>query len=116
MTGLPADAGSPSRFVRATAYVASHVECPTAADAETAALHVINNFDIPEGFVRDGEGGSMMDRTLWTTITNLTDRRYIVRGVDDPNPMAIDLTATSFDGAEPRQTPIPTGTFALLEV
>jgi len=116
MTGLPADASGPSRFVRAAAYVSTLDPVADARAGELAALHVINNFDLPRGFVRDGDGGAVEDATLWTTIANLTDRRYIVRGIDDPTPLAIDLAATAFDGAAPRQVPIPTGTFAALAI
>jgi choloylglycine hydrolase len=114
MSGLPADAGGPSRFVRAVAYVATLDPVADARAGEMAALHVTNNFDIPRGFVRDGAGGTTQDATLWTTIANLADRRYIVRGIDDPTPRAVDLTTTRFDGDTPRQVPIPTETFAEL--
>jgi choloylglycine hydrolase len=116
MTGLPADASAPSRFVRAVAYVATIDPIADAAAGEMAALHIINNFDIPQGFVRAGDGGKVQDTTLWTTISNLKDHRYIVRGVGDPNPLAIDLAKTSFDGDGARQVPIPTGTFAELSI
>ncbi len=116
MTGLPGDASGPSRFVRAAAYAATLDPIPDATAGEMAAFHVINNFDIPRGFVRDGDGGSVQDATLWTTIANLTDGRYIVRGIDSPNPLAIDLTTTPFDAGPPRQVDLPTGTFAALEL
>jgi choloylglycine hydrolase len=116
MTGLPADASAPSRFVRAAAYVATIDPVADGRAGEVAALHVINNFDLPRGFVRDSRDGTVQDTTLWTTIANLTDRRYIVRGADDPTPVAVDLTTTAFDGGAPRQVPIPTGTFAVLSI
>jgi choloylglycine hydrolase len=114
MTGLPADVSGPSRFVRAAAYVATVDPIADASAGEMVALHIINNFDIPRGFVRDG--ATVEDATLWTTISNLKDLRYIVRGVDAPNPVAIDLTQTSFGGVAARQVPIPTGTFAAFTI
>jgi len=116
MSGLPADVSGPSRFVRATAYVATHQEIPDAKAGEMAAFHILNNFDIPVGFVRDGKAGGAQDRTLWSTIANLTDLRYIVRGVDDPNPVAIDLKNTNLDSGDPRQVELPRGTFAALTI
>ena len=104
MSGLPADDSGPSRFVRATAYVASHTDIPDVRTGEMAAFHILNNFDIPVGFVRDGSDGGLHDQTLWSTIANLTDLRYIVRGVDDPNPVAIDLHETELDGGDPRRS------------
>lgn len=112
--GLPADVNVPSRFVRAAAYVATVDQIADARAGEMVALHIINNFDIPRGFVRGGDGGTVQDTTLWTTISTLKDLRDLVRGVDSPNPVAIDLTTTSFDGDGARQVPIPTGTFAEL--
>lgn len=116
MSGLPADVSAPSRFVRATAYVASHAEVPDTKSGEMAVFHILNNFDIPVGFVRDAADGAVQDQTLWSTIANLTDRRYIVRGVDDPNPVAIDLTHTAFDGAHPREVELPTGSFTAFTI
>jgi choloylglycine hydrolase len=116
MTGLPADGSPPSRFVRAAAYVATHDAIPDTKTGEMAALHIMNNFDIPIGFVKDGKAGEIQDQTLWTTISNLTDLRYIVRGIDDPNPVAIDLATTKLDGGDPRQVDIPSGTFATLTI
>jgi choloylglycine hydrolase len=114
MAGLPADISAPSRFVRATAYVAAHTEIADSPACEMAAFHMLNNFDIPVGLVRDGEGGSVQDQTLWSTISNLTGLRYIVRGVDNPNPVAIDLETTAFDSGDARQIDLPTGAFATL--
>ena len=116
MAGLPADISAPSRFVRATAYVAAHTEIADSPACEMAAFHMLNNFDIPIGLVRDGGNGTVQDQTLWSTISNLADLRYIVRGVDDPNPIAIDLTTTSFDSGDARQIDLPTGTFAMLSL
>lgn len=116
MTGLPGDSSGPSRFVRAAAYVATLEPIADARAGEMAALHVMNNFDLPGGFARDGDGGHSPDATLWTTIANLSEHRYIVRGIDDPNPVVVDLTSTALDAGEPRQVPIPTGTFATLSI
>ena len=116
MSGLPADVSGPSRFVRATAYVATHEEMADAQSGEMAALHILNTFDIPVGFVRGGNAGGAQDQTLWSTIANRTDLRYIVRGVEDPNPVAIDLKSTIFDGGDPRQVELPTGAFTTLTI
>jgi len=116
MMGLPADSSPPSRFVRAAAYVATHAAIPDTKAGEMAALHIMNNFDIPLGLVRDGKAGEIQDQTLWTTIANLTDLRYIIRGIDDPHPVAIDLATTKLDSGDPRQIDIPSGTFATLTI
>ncbi len=116
MSGLPADSSAPSRFVRAVAYVATLLPDTDAASLELSALHVLNNFDIPFGFVKAGDDPEQDDHTLWSTISNLADLRYVVRGYDDVAPRAIDLKSTDFTPGQPRQVPLPVGGFAQLVV
>ena len=111
MLGLPGDSGSPSRFVRATAYVSSLRPVPTGAELETTALHILNNFDIPWGIVRSDDNSKDDDRTLWSTVANLTDHRYVVRTCGNPVPIVIDLADVDFSGAEPVEVDPPSGTF-----
>ena len=70
---------------------------------------IINNFDIPQGFVRAGDGGKVQDTTLWTTISNLKDHRYIVRGVGDPE----RLVSVALAALGPTHTDDDTGLVAL---
>lgn len=116
MLGLPADASSPSRFVRAAAYTAALRPIPTGRELETTALHVLNNFDIPWGMVREDGDASNDDHTLWSTVTNLTERRYVLRTYDNPVPQAIDLATVDFSGSEPVQVEPPAGGFAALRL
>ncbi len=111
MFGLPGDASSPSRFVRATAYTASLRPVATGEQLERTALHVLDDFDIPQGFVRSGDDPSGDDHTLWSTVTNLSDRRYVLRTYDNPVPQAISLDDIDFT-AGVVQAPLPTGAFA----
>ncbi len=115
MNGLPGDASSPSRFVRAAAYAASLRPVATGAELERTALHILNNFDIPFGFIRDNDDPTDDDHTLWSTIANLGDLRYVIRSYDNPVPQAVDLTTVDFT-APPRQVDLPDGTFATLSV
>jgi choloylglycine hydrolase len=116
MRGLSADGSGSARFVRAVAYVATLRPVPDAAELEKSALHVLNNFDIPFGMVRAGDSPEGDDHTLWSTISNLTDRHYAIRGYDNPTPQVIDLGSTDFTPGEPRQVPLSTGGFAALAV
>ncbi len=111
MFGLPGDASSPSRFVRAVAYTASLRPVDSGAELELAALHLLNDFDISKGFVRADADPSDDDHTIWSTITNLTERRYVVRTYDNPVPQAIELAEVDFDRGV-TQVPLPTGGFA----
>lgn len=65
---------------------------------------------------RAGDSPEGDDHTLWSTISNLTDRRYATRGYDNPTPQVIDLGSTDFTPGEPRQVPLSTGGFAALTV
>ncbi len=116
MSGLPADTSSPSRFVRAVAYLATLLPVADAASLELSALHVLNNFDIPFGSVRAGDDPKEFEQTVWSTISNLTDLRYVYRGLDGAAPRAIDLKSTDFTPGPPRQVPLPVGGFVQLVV
>lgn len=114
MAGLPGDSTSPARFLRAAALTASLRPVATGAELETTALHILNNFDIPLGFVRADGDPANDDHTLWSTIANLTQRRYIIRTYDNPVPQAIELDDVDFSSSEPVQVAPPTGDFATL--
>ena len=116
MNGLPGDSSPPSRFVRATALTASMRPVATGAELETAALHVLNNFDLPLGYVRDGDDPANDDHTLWSTIANLHDLRYVIRTHDNPIPQAIRLADVDFHAEKPVEADLPTGTFATLRL
>ena len=53
LRGLPGDFTPPSRFVRAVAFSQSALPSDTAPQAVLEAFHILNNFDIPYGAVRD---------------------------------------------------------------
>jgi choloylglycine hydrolase len=116
MHGLPGDSSSPSRFVRAVAFASSLRPVDSAGELEKTALHVLNNFDIPEGFIRDDDAPANDDHTLWSSIANLAERRYTVRTYDNPIPQTVELDRVDFDGATPRQVDLPDGGFATLAV
>lgn len=116
MLGLPGDASSPARFVRAAAYTAALRPVDTGEEMERTALHLLNNFDIPWGSIREDGDPTHDDHTLWSTIANLTDRRYVVRTYDNPVPQAIDLSTVDFTGTEPLQVETPQGGFAELRL
>jgi choloylglycine hydrolase len=114
MNGLPGDASSPSRFVRAAAFVSSLRPVPTGAEMEKTALHILNNFDLPLGFIRDDDSPANDDHTLWSSVANLTRPRYIVRTYDNPVPQLIDLASVDFATPGPREMATPRGSFAPL--
>jgi choloylglycine hydrolase len=117
-TGLPGDSGSPGRYLRATAYVMTMTPSATGADLEQDTLHALNNFDIPAGLMtgKDLNGREQDDQTKWSSVSNLTQPRYIVRLQSNPTPWAVDLATTSFDGGSPRQLELAAGGFASVAI
>jgi choloylglycine hydrolase len=116
MNGLPGDFSSPARFIRATAFVSALRPVDTGAELEKSALHVLNNFDIPFGFIREDDDPANDDHTLWSTVSNLNAGRYVVRTYDNPVPQAIDLSTVDFTVDAPVQVEAPSGGFATLTI
>ncbi len=73
MYGIPGDFTPPSRFVRATAFIATALPVETTYQAIGEVFHILNNFDIPKGFSRE-----VVDGTIYPDYTQLTCAR-------DPN-------------------------------
>ena len=95
--GIPGDATSPSRFVRATFYRATAPEQPTAFDAVKQCFHILNNFDIPIGIEhRKGEGPKMPSATQWTSAIDLTHRKVYFKTMHNNTIRCIDLAKTDF--------------------
>jgi choloylglycine hydrolase len=69
--GLPGDGTSPSRFVRAAYYSASHADPATATDGVHEIFHLLNMFDIPVGSVQAQAHG--LTAAEWTLATCARD-------------------------------------------
>ncbi len=90
--GLPGDFTPPSRFVRAVAYEAAAVQPATAADAVQQIFHILNNFDIPVGAVRDVVNGKSIDEwTLWTAAADLRNLRFYFRTFNNQSLRSVDV-------------------------
>jgi choloylglycine hydrolase len=77
MHGLPGDFSPPSRLVRAVAFTQAAPRSETAQETVLQAFHILNNFDIPVGAVRDlDEHGYTVDYTLWTSVSDLKSLTY----------------------------------------
>ena len=80
------------------------------------ALHILNNFDIPLGFIRDNDDPANDDHTLWLSIANLAQLRYIVRTHGNPVPQLIEVGHVDFSAPGPRETALPHNAFTPLAV
>jgi choloylglycine hydrolase len=106
--GLPGDFTPPSRFVRAVAYQETAVQPDTAADAVQQSFHILNNFDIPVGAVRDVVSGKQVDEyTLWTSAEDLTNLQFYYRTFQDQTLRGIDVRkALASAGGTMRELPM----------
>jgi choloylglycine hydrolase len=92
MRGLPGDFTPPSRFVRAVAFSQSAVPSDTATQAVLQAFHILNNFDIPFGAVREVDNGqTRAETTIWTSASDLKNLRWYFRTYDDQSVRSVDL-------------------------
>ena len=90
MHGLPGDFTPPSRFVRAVAFTQAEVPSATGDEAVLQAFHILNQFDVPLGSVRDASDGAM-ESTQWTTVSDLRALRWYFRTYDDATIRMVDL-------------------------
>ena len=106
--GLPGDSTPPSRFVRAVAYSQTALPIPNAADAVLQVFHIMNNFDIPLGSVRDKEGNAVhVDYTVWTSVADLKNDRWYFRTFNDQAIRMVDLrVALAAAGGKVRYIPM----------
>jgi choloylglycine hydrolase len=108
VTGLPGDSSSPSRFVRAAFYSSALRPVATGAEAEVAALHILNNFDIPGVMVRQSDDPSGDDHTLWSSIADLNDLAYVIHTYPDPVPRRVALADPDFNAEAPKTIKLST--------
>lgn len=102
MHGLPGDFTPPSRFIRAVAFSQSEVQAATADEAVLQAFHILNQFDIPLGSVRDKTDGGV-ELTQWTAVSDLKNLRWYFRTYDDQSIRMVDLKqAVEAAKGEPR--------------
>jgi choloylglycine hydrolase len=90
--GIPGDFTPPSRFVRAVAFEAAAVQPASGSDGIQQAFHILNNFDIPVGAVRDEVNGKSIDEwTLWTSAEDLTRGQFYFRTFNDQSLRSVDV-------------------------
>jgi choloylglycine hydrolase len=90
--GLPGDVSSPSRFVRAVAYQQTAVQPESGADGVLQIFHILNNFDIPKGSVRQTIHGTEFDEyTSWTSANDLKNLMFYFRTYYDQTLHSVDV-------------------------
>jgi choloylglycine hydrolase len=98
MRGLPGDFTPPSRFVRAAAFSLSALPVAKAEDGVEQAFHILNQFDIPEGSVREKhDGREASESTQWTCASDCTNRRFYIRTHENSRIRMVDLGRCDLD-------------------
>ena len=96
--GLPGDFSPPSRFVRAVFLVSTAYQGRDVDEGIRIAFHILNQFDIPKGSVRDNDRGKIAcDTTQWTSAADLKNRRYFFHTYNDRSVRMIDLNELDFN-------------------
>lgn len=97
LLGVPGDPTPPSRFIRALGYVASARQATDGPQTVRLAEHILNNFDIPIGFISTGEKDGPLEYTQWTSIADLRARKYYIKGYQDQVLREVDLNTFDLD-------------------
>ena len=99
--GIPGDGTSPSRFIRVLTEVRFAPQPKGQQDAELQTIRVLHGFDIATGSIMEPAygGGLTQELTMWSTVSNLTNKRYLYNTYGDPQWFVIDLATTDFSSS-----------------
>ncbi len=97
--GIPGDPTPPSRFIRAMAFSMSVTPTKDGIESVRLAEHIMNNFDIPYGSIRD-DNGKPADYTQWTGIADITGRTYYVKTYNNSTLKAIAFSDFDLDAKQ----------------
>jgi choloylglycine hydrolase len=93
MVGMPGDFTPPSRFVRAVIYSAMAIPLETSAESVYQAFHILNQFDIPIGAIREESNGKIFtDSTLLTCVRDPKNLKYYFKSYEDQTIKVVDLS------------------------
>jgi len=101
--GMPGGSNSPDRFIRASLYSRDSHPGKTGIDAVWTAWHVMNNFDLPKGILRNvnQKGDESTEYTIWTSVVDTKNLKYYYRVYKNPSIYELDLNAQDPTGAKP---------------
>ncbi|MBA2655828.1 MAG: linear amide C-N hydrolase [Tatlockia sp.] len=82
--GLPGDASPPSRFIKIAFMLKNVFKAQNSNELINLAQHIINNVDIPAGYVRSiNEGKIATDFTQWVVFKDLSHKIFYYRTYGD---------------------------------
>lgn len=91
--GLPGDFTPPSRLVRAAIFSTTAIAPQSLDEGVTQTFHILNNFDIPVGAVREvSEDGIIhTDSTIMTMVSDPNNLRYFYKTYDDQTIRMVEM-------------------------
>lgn len=101
--GLPGDASPPSRFVKIAFMLKNVNKAKNKDELINLAEHIINNVDLPSGFVRSqSEGKTITDTTQWVVFKDITHKKFYYRTYKDMTLQMLDMDKVNFSEKAPR--------------
>ena len=101
MLGLPGDFTPPSRFIRSAFFSAATPKAETSEQGVMALFHILNNFDIPKGaVVEEYQGKKFIDFTQWTSVNDMSNKRFYFHTHADSSIKMVDLTKVDLNAKE----------------
>jgi len=95
--GLPGDASPPSRFVKISFMLNYSYQAPNDKGVINLAQHIINNVDLPAGYVRSTDNGqTITDITQWTVFKDITHKMFYYHTYDDMTLRVVALDKLDF--------------------
>lgn len=90
--GLPGDFTPPSRLIRAGFLNHVVLSADDASGNIQRAFHILNQFDIPKGAIREKEKGKeLYEQTQWTSAADLANLKYYFHTLEDRQIRSVSL-------------------------
>jgi choloylglycine hydrolase len=103
MVGLPGDFTPPSRFVRAVQFATTSIPVKNTQQNILQVFHILNNFDIPRGVVREMiDGKTYSDSTQVTVARDPKNLRYYYKTYDDQTIRMVDMKKFDLNAKSPK--------------
>jgi len=101
--GLPGDASPPSRFVKMAFMTKNVFPVDNANELVNLAQHIINNVDLPAGYVRAAaDQPTVTDITQWVVFKDMTHKMFYYHTYNDLTLRSIALDELNFTENAPR--------------
>ncbi|MBA2651301.1 MAG: linear amide C-N hydrolase [Tatlockia sp.] len=110
--GLPGDASPPSRFIKIAFMLKNVFQAQNSTELLNLAQHIINNVDLPAGYVRSvNQGITATDITQWVVFKDISHKVFYYRTYSDLNLRSIKMKDIDFsENAKPLKMPLAANT------